>query len=259
MNRDLRWWLLSTLVWLTPLLCCANTYADQTVARFSFESGVDGWVPRADSVSVTQVQATGATPTSAGVLHVTGGVKSGWNYAASRHLPAEPGKLYRLTVWLRVDRLGRGTPAPYLKCEFVADAGRAMAGQVRTDSYDPARLGSWQKLQSEFKAPANAASLWLALEKGTSGPTQIDAQLDEIQIEQIDRLSVIEQYRLKPWPIQLQNVRGVHPRLFLDQARVAQLRTRRAHDASIVVGRIPAAGGPSGEARPSGVSPTGQL
>jgi len=30
------------------------------------------------------------------------------------------GQLYRLSAWFRVDKVGTGTPMPYLKCEFVA-------------------------------------------------------------------------------------------------------------------------------------------
>ena len=40
----------------------------------------------------------------------------------------------------------------------------------------------------------------------------------------ITRLSVIEQYRLDPLPAALERLRGVHPRLYLDSARIAQLR-----------------------------------
>ncbi len=130
-----------------------------------------------------------------------------------------------MTAWLRVDRLGTGTPSPYLKCEFVADHSRSTAGQVHTDSYDPERLGTWQKLCVEFQAPDNAAAFWLALEKGTNGPAEIDARLDEISLKPIARLSVIEQYRLDPRPAELEAVRGVHPRLYLDAKRVAELRT----------------------------------
>jgi hypothetical protein len=93
-----------------------------------------------------------------------------------------------------------------------------MAGQVRTEHYDTERLGAWQKLQVEFQAPEDSAACWLALEKGTNGPAEIDARLDEISLERIARLSVIEQYRLTPLPAGLQRVRGIHPRLYLDSA-----------------------------------------
>ena len=57
-----------------------------------------------------------------------------------------PGTLYRLSAWVRVDRLGPGTPMPYLKCEFQsADRNRDL-GQANTDTYDAAPLGKWQRL-----------------------------------------------------------------------------------------------------------------
>ncbi len=191
---------------------------------FSFEDGTDQWSPRADSVRVEQAIGPGATPGSEGCLRIAGSLETGWNYAASKHQPVEPGKLYRLTAWLRVDRLGPETPGPFLKCEFVASSSRGMAGQVTTDRYDVVQLGKWQKLVAEFQVPDNAAACWLALEKGTSSAAEIDARLDEITLEIITRLSVIDQFRLKPVPAELERMRGIHPRLYLDSAKAAELR-----------------------------------
>jgi hypothetical protein len=132
--------------------------------------------------------------------------------------------LYRLTTQVRVDSLGPETPPPYLKCEFVGVAGKNSAGQVHTSHYDMSRLGKWQELQVEFQAPDDARSFWLALEKGTSSPAEIDACVDDIRLERIDRLSIFEQYRLTPTPSRLDHFRGVHPRLYLDEDRIASLR-----------------------------------
>jgi len=224
MDRKLCHILFRVTALLAALLWTLTSYGAESVPLFSFETGVDGWRPRADSIAVAHAEASGATPNSAGHVRIKGRIEPGWNYAISKYLPIEPGRLYRLAAWLRVDRLGSGTPPPYLKCEFVADGSRSMAGQVHTQRYDPEQLGTWQNLCVEFKVPDNAASFWLALEKGTSGPAEIDARLDEISLESITRLSVIEQYRLATLHKELERVCGVHPRLYLDSARVAEIR-----------------------------------
>ena len=224
MNRNRYHTVFRVVASLAALVWVSASHGAETKSIFSFETGVDNWMPREDSVTVAHVEAAGATADSGGQLRVKGHIEPGWNYAMSKHLPIEPGGLYRLTAWLCVDRLGPETPPPYLKCEFVADRSKNMAGQVHTEIYDTDRLGTWQELLVEFKAPDNAVAFWLALEKGTSGPAEIDARLDKITLETIARLSVIEQYRLAPVPAELERVRGVHPRLYLDSARVAEIR-----------------------------------
>jgi hypothetical protein len=216
--------LVQSVVCVAALLLLSTAHATEPATLFSFDTGTDDWSPRAKSITVGHVDGEGATAESQGCLRVMGAIDVGWNYAASKHQPVEPGKLYRLTVWLRVDKLGEASPAPFLKCEFVAKDSRGMAGQMHTDPYDTTKLGTWQKLVVEFQVPDKAAACWLALEKGTSGPAEIDARLDEITLEPIARLSVIEQYRLEPMPAELERVRGVRPRLYLDATKATQLR-----------------------------------
>lgn len=216
--------LLHGAAWLTVLFMFATSLAAETTSLHSFQTHTDRWKPRADSIHMSHVKEDGATSASKGCLRIEGRIEEGWNYAISPHHPIEPGKLYRLTAWLRVDKLGPETPPPYLKCEFVARQSREMAGQVRTDCYETSKPGTWQKLVLEFQVPDNAAACWLALEKGTSSPAVIDARLDDITLEQIERLSVIEQYRLKPLPVELQQVHGIHPRLYLNAGEVTALR-----------------------------------
>ena len=191
---------------------------------FGFETDLETWRPRAESITVSREVAAGAVPNSIAHLHVLGHVEGGWNYALSDPRPIQPGRLYRLTARVRVDRLGANTPAPYLKCEFVASEPRSSLGQAHTTRYEPADLGKWQQLQVEFQAPEEARAFWLALEKGTNAPAEIDARLDEVRLEPIERLTVLEQYRLVPFPQELKDVRGVHPRLYLNAAEIEQLQ-----------------------------------
>ena len=217
-------WRLSVAVVAVCLVATCLVSTEAAAATFSFEAGLEGWMPRADSINVSRVEDAGATSASKACLRVQGRMETGWNYAASERFAIRPNQLYRLAAWVRVDKLGPSSPAPYLKCELVGDDRSQPPGQVHTDAYDTARLGQWQELTIEFLAPAAAKRFWLALEKGTSGPAEIDALLDEIRVEPIDRLSALEQCRLRPFPPELEKVRGVHPRLYLDAARIEQLR-----------------------------------
>ncbi len=157
-------------------------------------------------------------------IHVAGRMSDGWNYAATRPRPMAPDKLYRLSVWLRVDALGAETPAPFLKCEFTSAEGGRMLGQSHTEHYDTRRLGTWQRVVAEFRAPRETGAAWLAVEKGTDGPSEIDVWVADVRLESIARFSIFDTYRLDPVPPSLENARGIHPRLYLTDARIAELR-----------------------------------
>ncbi len=136
----------------------------------------------------------------------------------------QAGATYRLSVWLKVDQLGEQSPAPFVKCEFVtAEAGRE-SGRVSTTTYDRQRLGTWQELTVSFAAPAAITSCWLALEKGTDAPCSIDAVLDDVSIKPITRADIHAAYQLDPLPAPLAAALGDHPRLFLNAAKVTELK-----------------------------------
>ncbi|HWI55910.1 MAG TPA: hypothetical protein VNZ22_01695, partial [Bacillota bacterium] len=187
-----------------------------------FESDTCGWQPRSQTIAVTR--GAGEREASRGSLHLQGQIEEGWNYAFSERRPMAGGQLYRVSAWMRVNKVGAGTPMPFLKCEFLEADGRRNLGQGHTDAYDALHLGAWQRLSGEFRAPEGTVQCWLALEKGTSGRAEIDAYLEEISIEPIARLGIFEKYQINPLPRSLEQARGVHPRLYLDAARIAELR-----------------------------------
>jgi hypothetical protein len=215
-------------MWVKSCLICSVLLLGAQAAApppvWDFENGLQGWKPRAATVTVERVTESGATADSRACLRVHGRMEQDWNYAVSDSVPLRAGQLYRLSAWLKVVSIGAATPMPFLKCEFVATDRRREMGRARTDSYDVANRGQWQHLTAEFQAPAGAVSGWLALEKGTSDPTQIDACLDDVILEPIDQLTALSRYDLDPIPTALEKVRGVHPRLYLTAGRVTQLR-----------------------------------
>lgn len=213
---------ITTLLFCLLLTRCSAALAQNT--NWDFENGPLKWQPRAKTITLTRAEGVGAAAKSKASLHVQGQIQGGYNYAISDQQPMQAGQLYRLAAWVRVDKVGPTTPMPFLKCEFVSSDPKFGGGRVSTDVYDRAKMGRWQQLVSEFKAPAGTQHCWLALETGTNTPVEIDAYLDEVSLEPIARLTALDKYRLNPLPAALQKMRGVHPRLYLNQARISGLR-----------------------------------
>ena len=127
---------------------------------WDFAAGDGAWQPRAKTVTVERATIVGPSGTNLTGLRIHGRIEVGWNYATSKPVPMAAGNLYRLSAWVRVDRLGAGTPMPYLKCEFQsADRNRDL-GQASTDTYDAAPLGKWQRLCGEFRGGGRARNRW---------------------------------------------------------------------------------------------------
>ncbi|MCY3023596.1 MAG: DUF4962 domain-containing protein, partial [Planctomycetota bacterium] len=197
-----------------------------TVHAWDFGAGLAGWTPRADTVKLESAPEVSvpSLPDKKGSLHVRGSMSGNWNYAVSEPRPMQAGQLYRLSAWLRVEKLGAGTPPPYLKCEFVGTEKGRELGRVSTTTYEPAKAGQWQELTAEFRAPVGVARCWIALEKGTDRAAEIDAYLAAVKLEPIARFTENDKYILNPLPAPLVAKKGVHPRLYLDATRLAALR-----------------------------------
>lgn len=182
------------------------------------------WQPRAKSIKIDAIETKAGDKANGPTYNVQGRIDTGWNYIGTDQQVIFPGKLYRLSIDLRVDRLGADTPAPYFKGEFIGSLAQGEAGKVHTQPYDILKLHVWQKLTAEFQTPEGVKAFRLALEKGTNAPTEINATIRDVRLEPIARLTVFERYWLKPVPEQLEAMRGVHPRLYLTKSRIAELR-----------------------------------
>lgn len=209
--------------WLAGFLSLIVPAAAQAVI-WDFEKDVAGWRPRDRTVEVAQRQRVGPDQASRACLRVKGFMRDGWNYALSAPARMRERQWYRLSAWVRVDLAGPQTPMPYLKCEFVPGDNGGTLGRATTDEYNSVRIGQWQKLSCEFEAPAGTVHGVVALEKGTSEPTEIDAYLDDVTLEPIEAEAAYLQYRLPGLATAANRVRGVHPRLYLTDERIAELR-----------------------------------
>ncbi|MEI7732857.1 MAG: DUF4962 domain-containing protein [Verrucomicrobiota bacterium] len=212
--------------WVLVLLVCLATgvLAAAAPLRWSFETGTSGWKPRDKTIQVERLAEPGATPESRACLRIHGTIAGGWNYAQTERQPLVAGQNYRLSAWVRVDRVGPRTPMPCLKCEFLAQNPNNALGRVNTETYAEKNLGKWQLLTAEFTAPTGTALCWLGLEKGTGQAAEIEMRLGEIQLEPIAKVSRREPFRLDPIPAALEAVRSAHPRIYLSAARLVELR-----------------------------------
>jgi len=210
---------------LVCLMLSITVEATGQPVTWDFESESVDWRPRAPTVKLEHVTGSGATEDSRGYLHIHGRMQENWNYALSNSVSMRASRFYRLSAWVRIVSAGSKTPMPFLKCEFVASDCRREMGRAATTRYDAARIDLWQHLTGEFQAPEGTVSCWLALEKGTSDPTQIDAYLDDVIIEPIEQLTAISRYDLDPIPPALQKVWNVHPRLYLNAERIVEFRS----------------------------------
>jgi len=191
--------------------------------KWDFEGENLTWRPRSAGVKL-ELSEESQTPHGRRALHITGTDENNWNYALSESQPMQAGQAYRLSVWMRVTKMAAETQAPAVKCEFVPADGQGTLGRVTTPAYDVNRLGEWQKLETEFRAPAGVGSFWLAVEKGGNTSMSIDMYIDEVLVEPINELTVFQRYDLEPLPVPLQKYTGKHPRLYLQAEQIEQLR-----------------------------------
>jgi hypothetical protein len=192
--------------------------------QWDFESDTSDWRPRADTVEVQHTPSLGATEGSQACLRIAGALTHGWNYALSNRIPVQEKTWYRLSAWVRVDGVGPRTPMPYLKCEFVGRESGQVLGMAVTDPYQNRRMGRWQELACRFAAPNGVKEGIVAFEKGTSDPTEIDAYLDEVRVEPISEAQVYLEYMPADVSDSLEAIRGLHPRLYLTEQRIEELR-----------------------------------
>jgi len=129
------------------------------VYQESFRNGVGGWSAAEGMTARVEADDRG------GPALVLEGRQPGisWNYAAVR-VPVRPYSRYRLTCWMRVDKMDPAAP-PYMKMGVNDGAGKWITN-LNTDHYDLDRVGTWQRLSVEADTPAMAASADLAIEKG---------------------------------------------------------------------------------------------
>ena len=148
-----------------------------------FETGTGGWTAAAGMNTALDVDAHSGKQS----LLVSGTQPGGaWEYAAGPRLAVLAGSRYRLSAWLKVDRLDPPNQSPYLKLG-VNDAAGKWITNFLTDKYDMTKTGTWQLLTGTVETPADAATGDITIEKGgldlkVSGTMRLDdVQLDLLE------------------------------------------------------------------------------
>ncbi|MBT4484919.1 MAG: DUF4962 domain-containing protein, partial [Candidatus Latescibacteria bacterium] len=197
---------------------------------WDFESGTISWKTEMKTVEVSREKGSTPTAESNVCLRIFGSGKGSANYAATKYHPMTTRQFFRLSAWVRIDRMGSNTSLPCLKCEFGTAAPGSYLGQALIDSYDVKRKGTWQRLTGEFRVPYGTERGRIVLGNKsrltnvTGISREVDVYLDDIILEQIEHLSIEGKYYLDPIPSSLEKVRGVHPRMYLTEERITELR-----------------------------------
>jgi hypothetical protein len=183
-----------------------------------FEAEIAGWPGRAGAV-VTQ--ATDIKHSGAASLKITGQLVRQGEYVNTSYdttgSPYEiawlkPGEKYRLSCWLRVDRVAAGTPAPSMRIAFRDVTGTR--GGTATSAYDLTKLGTWQQLSGEFTVPDYNTRNYLALNTNSIETVEAEVYLDDISLVPAAQAAAgpYAYLRLNPETAQLSGGAQVTPR-----------------------------------------------
>lgn len=188
------------------------------VFEAAFANG-EGWEARP---GMTAEAAT--LPDRGECLHVRGRQEEAWNYTRSPEFALQAGHKYRLSGWVKVVSI-RPEIAPYFKVECTGN----VSVQLTTGRYDLAAEG-WQELTAEFEVPQGDDGGWIALEKGTDSPMEIDAYVDEVSVMEIEHFTAGDRYRFGTVPGPLARLREAHPRIHLTADRLTALKAQLAKE-----------------------------
>ncbi len=151
-----------------------------------FEQDAEGYFARAGA----KLQRVTDDPHSgSAALRITGTLTGQNEYLVTRYDGSadtaelrglKPGETYRLTVWLKVNALSPGAPAPTCRLAFRDDSGTR--GAEATNAYDLKRLGTWQKLTADIRIPEWNTRNYLALNTNTRASVTADLLLDDLSL-----------------------------------------------------------------------------
>jgi hypothetical protein len=169
-------------------LCTLHGVATPATSGVVFDEGFEANpAPWTVSQGITATVDTVAAHTGKASLLVVGTMGAAWNYTSFRlPKPLVPGAKYRLSGWMRVDKLEGIGAAPYLKIGVNAADGHWIDNHS-TNPYDLGKLGTWQPLEGTFECPADGATGDLCIEKGQfEGNATISLRLDDVKLEMLE-------------------------------------------------------------------------
>ncbi len=154
-----------------------------------FEYNADGWVarPGLKLTHDTEVRHSGS-----GAAKISGRSDGQNEYIVTRYttgppweiLTLKPGKKMRLLLWLRIDQISEGAPAPIARLATRSNGKTRQA--FETGEYDLKRLGEWQVLQTEFTVPAETDAAYIAVATRTTDAIEATLFLDDANLVPVD-------------------------------------------------------------------------
>jgi len=113
---------------------------------------------------------------------------------------------------------------PGFKCEFVGVDKNKELGRIATNEYDGRKMGQWQQLSVEFRAPDGTVAFGWLWKRTPTLRWRLRPCSMTFELSPFSRLSLYDRYRIDPLPARMQALKGVHPRLYLTQDRIVQLK-----------------------------------
>jgi len=207
-----------------------ETVPGTPVYSWQFAESTEKWVPRGAGIKIRHDPDLGRD--GKGCLRVKGVQEGGWNYVWSPYLPVEAGASYQASMWLRVESRTEAPPEAFLfKIEMTPPKPKA-GSRVNSSTVSPLKIGEWQQMIVRFSVPKEGLeSIAFALEKGGREPRTLDVAIDDVRLVRIPNEWAESVWRDAPLkgPI-TKDLRGIHPRLYLDADRLAYLRTAVKED-----------------------------
>ncbi|MFW6438265.1 MAG: carbohydrate binding domain-containing protein, partial [Armatimonadota bacterium] len=155
----------------------------------NFEQNLNGWTVRS---GLTLSHSTDVAHTGRASAMAEGTMERQNEYFVTRYscgppweiMWLEPGEAYRLQLWLRVDELNEGAPAPSTRLAVRSKG--ITRDAFTTNEYDLTRLGEWQLLETEFTVPEGTDAAYIAVNTNTHDPVTTRMYLDDVAIVPAD-------------------------------------------------------------------------
>ncbi len=150
-----------------------------------FEESCDGWRTRG---ALQLSRSTDVAHTGTGCAAIKGTVSGANEYLVTYYGSGspweitwlEPGEKYRFVVWMRLDSVSPGAPAPTARVS-IREHGVSKE-HVHTTPYDLARLGTWQRLAADFTMPEWGTSVYLAANTHTQESVDVTLYVDDFVV-----------------------------------------------------------------------------
>ena len=191
------------------------------------------WEPLAKTVKLSRNEDVFFLKESQSSLRIKG-IGNDAGYAESEIHPMDEFEIYTVTAGVKVNEEQPESMIPTITCQFLTSDPNSFLGQVAlTHSekfYNSEELGKWDIQQTQFRAPLGTEQFRLTLIQNSQSGTEssdsqpIDIYIDFIDVRPAEKYATQNKYHLDPFPKALEDVRNVHPRIFLTDARIAELR-----------------------------------